>query len=125
MLIVIVFILGVIALPIAQAYLIRSKISVAIQETEVIQKNLADKIIFKNKPTTNTPLPKYTLIDQQLNQIKIDIGKEGKQLVTGTGYITLTPTITKDKDTVQWRCTAFGSGIHEDYLPGNCKLIKK
>ncbi|WP_150466775.1 pilin [Francisella sp. SYW-9] len=124
LLMVAIFILGVVSLPMLEAYLIRSKISVAIQETEVAQKDIIDNIMFKNSSSINA-LPKHTSVDKKLNQIKINIGESGKQLVTGKAYLTLTPTVTKGKDTVKWRCRAFGGGIHEDYLPGNCKLIKK
>ncbi|MED7819874.1 MULTISPECIES: pilin [unclassified Francisella] len=124
-LIVIVFILGIFALPMAQAYLIRSKISVAIQETQELQQRIADSIIFKSpNPTTNN-LPEHTSIDQKSHQIKIDIGESGKQLVSGMGYIYLKPTVVEDKDIVKWTCNVQGTGIHEDYLPDNCRLSKK
>ncbi|MED7787657.1 pilin [Francisella sp. 19X1-34] len=123
LLMVAIFILGVVSLPMVEAYLIRSKIAVAIQETEVVRKDIADNLIFKNDSPIET-LPKHTSVDKKLNQIKINIGKTGKHLVADSGYITLTATISKDKDTVQWKCGAFGKGIHEDYLPSTCKLVK-
>ncbi|MEY8714306.1 hypothetical protein AB9G26_03360 [Francisella philomiragia] len=122
----ILIILFFLLFPIAQAYLIKSKISNCIRETDEVRKEVAFSIRFDDK-FNNLNLPKDVYVEQQNNitKVKIDVGQTGKKIVNGSGYIFLTPTFSKTNGKLVWRCNALGTGLQENYLPGNCKLLKK
>ncbi|MED7819820.1 MULTISPECIES: hypothetical protein [unclassified Francisella] len=101
-----------------------NSLSNIIQENDEVMKNIVDDLIFDKDTHQINNLPEFTSIKQNTHQIQIDIGYTGKKIVNGIGYIYLSPKRNNDKNIVAWECTAYGSGIREDYLPNNC-VIKK
>ncbi|GAB4221888.1 MAG: hypothetical protein Kow0076_1330 [Francisella sp.] len=126
MLILIMVVLFLVIFPIAQAYIVKSRISATMQEIEEELKEVIFAMRF-DKLLDNASLPRHVYVDQynSTRRVTIDIGQTGKKIVNGTGYLVLIPSINTKTDTVQWKCTAFGTGIQENYLPNNCKLIKQ